>query len=208
MITERFNHLRQEKKFNIFLGIKRVLTKKPYENIITTDLIEETGISRGSFYSYFDDKRDAVQALCIEESRKTVEMLKELIMENEGDYFKAVKSAYEKLKDDVNLIYAEKVIANFSFINDILIELLNKSSAMPIILEFNEWCAKYSFNDYYKLNIGVEEVEHINMLCLQVVTNALTQVLRAKKNNSDIEKVNKGFDIEINIIRNGVLSHE
>ena len=56
MPREAFNNLNPRKKKKIFLAAKKAFTEKPYEEVSITQVITNAGISRGSFYLYFENK--------------------------------------------------------------------------------------------------------------------------------------------------------
>lgn len=59
MPTERFLNLPEEKRETIKHAIIQELLRVPYENVSINQIIRTAGISRGSFYTYFQDKRDS-----------------------------------------------------------------------------------------------------------------------------------------------------
>ncbi|MBR3949624.1 MAG: TetR/AcrR family transcriptional regulator [Oscillospiraceae bacterium] len=53
----------EERQHRLEQGLLRVMGKKKFEQITVTDLCEELGIPRKSFYRYFDSKEGALYAL-------------------------------------------------------------------------------------------------------------------------------------------------
>ncbi len=63
MPSERFLHLPEEKKRVIWKAAFDEFTHVPYEKVSINKIIQRAGISRGSFYTYFDDKRELLSFL-------------------------------------------------------------------------------------------------------------------------------------------------
>ena len=61
MPTERFNKLPEEKKKAIRDAAMEECIRVPFEKVSINKIIQNAGISRGSFYTYFEDKRDVVR---------------------------------------------------------------------------------------------------------------------------------------------------
>lgn len=60
MPTERFYHLPAAKKKTIRDAALGEFTRVPFEKASINKIIQAAGISRGSFYTYFEDKRDVL----------------------------------------------------------------------------------------------------------------------------------------------------
>ncbi|ETP70922.1 transcriptional regulator, partial [Lachnospiraceae bacterium JC7] len=61
MATERFEKLSEDKKKRILLAAREEFARVPYEEASINQIIKNAGISRGSFYTYFEDKNDLLQ---------------------------------------------------------------------------------------------------------------------------------------------------
>ena len=66
MPTQKFINLTDSKKKTILTAMCREFMNIPYSEIRISSLIQKAGISRASFYLYFDDKEDLLN--CIAES--------------------------------------------------------------------------------------------------------------------------------------------
>lgn len=58
MPREAFNNLKPKKKKQIFQAAKSAFTLNAYEDVSISHIIKDVGISRGSFYLYFENKLD------------------------------------------------------------------------------------------------------------------------------------------------------
>ncbi|MCD8084249.1 MAG: TetR/AcrR family transcriptional regulator [Clostridiales bacterium] len=87
MPTERFKRLSVEKKAVIRKAAMREFARVPFEKASINQIIQNAGISRGSFYTYFEDKQDLVGFLMEELSGELSEHCVRTLEENGGDYF-------------------------------------------------------------------------------------------------------------------------
>ncbi|WP_049962378.1 TetR/AcrR family transcriptional regulator [Oribacterium sp. FC2011] len=90
MSTERFEKLSKDKRQRILNAAREEFARVPYEEASINQIIKNAGISRGSFYTYFEDKRDLLQYIFKEEGEKNSHFLKEIVLENRGDFWKAI----------------------------------------------------------------------------------------------------------------------
>ena len=59
MAKDTFHNLSSEKKEKIINVLKVVFSEKPFHEVTVKEIVEGSGIARGSFYQYFDDLREA-----------------------------------------------------------------------------------------------------------------------------------------------------
>ena len=63
MPTQRFFHLKEEKQNIIKKAAMEECARVPYSEISINKIIKAADISRGSFYTYFEDKDDMIKYL-------------------------------------------------------------------------------------------------------------------------------------------------
>lgn len=83
-----------EKKAKIVEAAVRVFNRKGYFATYTDDIAEEAGLSVGSLYAYFHDKKDILLA-CLEKNQQSIlnDMCKEIANTSmTGDIFQSVKN--------------------------------------------------------------------------------------------------------------------
>ena len=83
MTTKRFYRLSEEKRRIIQEAALHEFARVPFDKASINQIIKEAGISRGSFYTYFEDKWD-VLACIFEENRRMLEMTMQQEMESSG----------------------------------------------------------------------------------------------------------------------------
>ncbi len=91
MPSERFMKLDEEKRQRIIKAAREEFSKVPFEEASINQIVKAAGISRGSFYTYFEDKRD-ILAYVLEDLEEKNEILnRELLLKFHGDFWKAEK---------------------------------------------------------------------------------------------------------------------
>ena len=103
MPTERFNKLPDEKKKAIRDAAMEECIRVPFEKVSINKIIQNAGISRGSFYTYFEDKRDVVRYIFSDTADKLKDFWTTSVVSNGGDLW----SASEELLDQA-ITFAQK----------------------------------------------------------------------------------------------------
>ena len=85
MPTERFLRLSLEKQDRIMAASEREFSEHPMESISINRIIRDAGISRGSFYTYFLDKRDVFMYILERRKQREAELIKAWLLENGFD---------------------------------------------------------------------------------------------------------------------------
>ena len=165
MPTLRFEKLNTTKKKKIVKALDKVLSNQNLNAITVSDIVREAGISRGSFYTYFDDVEDATEYLIKILSNEYLSTFHSCIEEESYDYWAGVKKFYKLQKNDF-LAANKKRIENIKrkrLILDTLSRSLEKKEYYSIFIEFSNWCfdnakygkAKYSLLEIQILNLNV-----------------------------------------------------
>lgn len=84
MATERFMKLSQDKKDRILNAAREEFARVPFEDASINQIIKAAGISRGSFYTYFEDKRDLLQYIFQDMNERHEQYFRELLLRNQG----------------------------------------------------------------------------------------------------------------------------
>ncbi|MCC8059784.1 MAG: TetR/AcrR family transcriptional regulator [Clostridiales bacterium] len=97
MPTERFKRLPAVKRAKIRAAALKEFSRVPYDKVPINQIILNAGISRGSFYTYFEDKRDVVMYLMEDIGAKIKACCEEALMKEHGDYFAMVLDIFDFL---------------------------------------------------------------------------------------------------------------
>ena len=103
MPTERFYKLAEEKKKAIRDAAMEECIRVPFEKVSINKIIQNAGISRGSFYTYFEDKRDLVRYIFSDTADKLKFFWTKSVVTHGGDLW----IASEELLDQA-IIFAQK----------------------------------------------------------------------------------------------------
>lgn len=95
MPSQRFYRLPEEKQALICKASMKEFISVPYEKISINKIIREAGISRGSFYTYFEDKEDLLSFLLEDTRKKWGECCRKTLAETEGDLCCAMEALLE-----------------------------------------------------------------------------------------------------------------
>ena len=85
MPTERFLKLKEEKKRRILDAAFREFSRVPFREASINRIIKDADISRGSFYTYFEDKTDLLRILLRDGSKSLTEVLTQELEKSGGD---------------------------------------------------------------------------------------------------------------------------
>ncbi|GLB30902.1 TetR family transcriptional regulator [Lacrimispora amygdalina] len=105
MPTERFYNLPAEKKKVICNAAIEEFTRVPFEKASINKIIKAAGISRGSFYTYFEDKRDILGYIFEDAADSFFDSWTHCAKKNDGDLWKtavdfleySIKNAQKKM---------------------------------------------------------------------------------------------------------------
>ncbi len=92
MPTERFHNLCEEKKQRITQAIRAEMSRVSVDEISINKIVMIADIPRGSFYQYFDDKRDVVTYILEDYVQK---MEERVLTSKSKDIFDVVRVAFE-----------------------------------------------------------------------------------------------------------------
>ena len=87
MPTQRFLNLKEEKKQVILEAAAHEFSRVPYTSASINQIIKEAGISRGSFYTYFEDKDDLMRYMLRGFGESCQEQIFEIMEEEQGNPF-------------------------------------------------------------------------------------------------------------------------
>ena len=87
MPTERFLRLPDHKKEVIQNAAIEEFARVPFEKASINKIIQQANISRGSFYTYFEDKQDILGFIFARVHEKANEFMEENLIASGGDYF-------------------------------------------------------------------------------------------------------------------------
>ena len=95
MPTERFARLPAEKQESIRMAAISEFTRVPFEKVSINKIIQNADISRGSFYTYVEDKRDLLQYVFSDILMQAHQFCRESLCRNKGNYWKMLEELFD-----------------------------------------------------------------------------------------------------------------
>ena len=96
MPTERFMRLPKEKIDAIRIASAKEFMRVPPEEVSINRIIHDADISRGSFYTYFEDKQDLLKWLICEHAERHFKGYIEGLEENGGDLWDMLENVFDR----------------------------------------------------------------------------------------------------------------
>lgn len=97
MPTESFYKLDEEKRSTILHAMKKEFSRVPFHEASVNRIVEEAGISKGSFWVYFESKEEAIEYLIKTHLEKERKKAKQIFLKNKGDLFQSYLELYDYL---------------------------------------------------------------------------------------------------------------
>lgn len=91
MPTDRFIRLSEQKKQAIRDAAIKEFASVPFDKVSINKIIQNANISRGSFYTYFEDKQDVLNFIFQDVQTRCNKYLLESLQANRGDVFAALE---------------------------------------------------------------------------------------------------------------------
>lgn len=95
MPTESFYKLDKAKRLKIVDAMKKEFSRVPFHEASVNRIVEEAGISKGSFWVYFESKEEAIEYLIESHLEKERKKSKEIFLKNNGDLFQSYIEIYD-----------------------------------------------------------------------------------------------------------------
>lgn len=207
MVTERFLKLSQDKKDRILQAARHEFARVPFEDASINQIIKEAEISRGSFYTYFEDKLDLLHYVFRNEGMRNEQYFRELLLRKQGNYWEALHE----------WVYGiEKLIDEGTIQEDI--NIMTQSGMMQRILAFTESgkmdhaeCIK---NEWFRKQIDPACFRHSDrpgqfagIIRLGNAIAMMTVMALVGHAEEDHARVLRNFETELAILREGADPH-
>ena len=203
MPTERFARLPSEKKKSIFQAALAEFSRVPFEKASINKIIKNADISRGSFYTYFEDKRDLLKYVFEDFLEKGEEVLKKSFLDHHGNYWSMMEGFSGLLKEESSEGWKDDLkdivrIAIFQTDTESLLgKYIGPESVPPQTLE--KWI--YENGDWTDMRRqDFEFIRTTVALGLQMLLIALGQMFKEPERTEEICRI---FEDKIEILRWG-----
>lgn len=201
MVKQTFYNLTPEKQERIREAIIKEIDNKNYDEISINQIVKNAGISRGSFYQYFDDKRDIFYVVLREFSSELNNESRKFLSETKGDLFKTAELVFDFVANAHNSVdYSSALRTVFSFAST-NIEIFKTEKASYCGASITGAIKEYV--NYDLLNINSEDdVEHMVGIIGAIMCRSWFEIFVLDK---DKDEVIKQLNTMFLLLKNGFL---
>ena len=193
MAKETFHNLSSEKREKILDVLKTVFREKPFHEVTVKEIVEESGIARGSFYQYFDDLQEAYFVILNGELGDIHSLFIDVFRKQRGDIRAALIEYGKKLR---KLLFEPKTYNIYK--NYFIYWNENLDREWERWKSYKENHDKDSMNDIMNIHFDVEKINYIkgiihNLIRRNYVEN-WSQTEFSRKYNSYVEWILGGIE--------------
>jgi len=199
--TETFFNLPKEKKNKIIEAIKNEFARVPFEKVSINKVVQDADISRGSFYMYFEDKKDMLVCVLSSYHDDLMSTIKESFNENKGDIF-AVFSDILKFTAEFgtakeNIAFCMNIFSNQTVHNDILLQCESRSRKSHYFDLLKQYV------DTQSLNLqSTDDLYHIIDILIAVTQKTTVDIFL---NIEEKDEILEEYKNKITILQRGML---
>ncbi|WP_152657021.1 TetR/AcrR family transcriptional regulator [Oceanobacillus sp. CFH 90083] len=202
MPTSTFFNLHDSKRVKLLQAAEKEFARAPLSQASIANIVKLAGVSRGSFYQYFEGKEDAFYYLLkLHTDKRRAYFLKKL-QEADGDLMAAMDQVFQtmlvELSEEEHLQFLKNAILNVTHeIEDSFTELfLGKQHEVDAMNKVKDLV------DFKKINVdSKQEFFHVMQILTSVTfRNIVDQLSR----NLSREEATENFRIEMDLLRKGL----
>lgn len=179
------------------------LSRVPADKISINKIIKTAGISRGSFYQYFEDKSDLLDYILSNWKDKLQTCFKRNLEKYNGKLFEMTEAIYEEIillgRDENNLKIMKNFLLGMKFTKNDRLNFMKLFDISESFLNdiFSPYVNQNNFRDVSENFVMVI----IDIICL-LMKQSFTDVFSDYEN---LEMYKKDFYIQLDIIRHGAI---
>lgn len=179
------------------------LSRVPADKISINKIIKTAGISRGSFYQYFEDKSDLLDYILSNWKGRLQTCFKRNLEKYNGKLFEMTEAIYEEIillgRDENNLKIMKNFLLGMKFTKNDRLNFMKLFDISESFLNdiFSPYVNQNNFRDVSENFVRVI----IDVICL-LMKQSFTDVFSDYEN---LEMYKKDFYIQLDIIRHGAI---
>lgn len=203
MPTERFYRLPEEKRRTIQNAAIREFARVPVDKVSINQIIREAEISRGSFYTYFEDKWDVLAYIFEESQRELKSYFYETLEELEGNIWKTFDMFFDKIAETCCCEERRQLVQNVmrhSDMND-LFGAFQKKKGEDLDIA-GEKVAREIYGKYsraFMREMSAEEFCSFFLLAIAAIAMEMRRLLEGKP----LEELREAFRMKLKILWQG-----
>lgn len=201
MPTENFYKLDSSKRQKIVDAMKKEFSRVPFHEASVNRIVEEAGISKGSFWVYFESKEEAIEYLIETHLTKERKKSKEIFLKNNGDLFKSYIDFFDYLaKCKINRTEKDLMANIFQNLITNQEKCLHKEPADNLIQDIK--------NIVNTSNLDL--IEDDDLVGLMKILNYVMRInlLDAMAKKVTLEQARSRFVRQVEILKNGILKEK
>ncbi len=207
MPKEMFSHIPIEKQ-KMFLSVAiEEFTTKSFEQVSVNSIVKNAGISRGSFYTYFEDKEELFNFIFNQTREERFEYAKKVIIESKRDFFVFIKTMF--VYDFEHFFMSNRYSLFRNYIHYLQVNKkgsIRDSIIMPLNSNKDSLNNKYSSSfDISKYDMNENEFLDLVEMTIVIVINTF---LKSESENLSKEEIIKIFNNRIEILKYGSRKRE
>ena len=157
------------------------------------------GISRGSFYQYFESKEDLLKYIIIQDTESKNKEILDLLKKSDGDIFELCIFLYDnrtkKIEKDEDMIIFRKIFNNIM------------QSKEKRVLENNLIDFKMIFNSIKRDNLRAKNEEEVEIILKMLIDITFKSIMYSKTNKNK-KKEREKFLKRLEFIKFGVMENK
>lgn len=197
-----FYNLSDDKKQLLIASANKEFSRAPLSEASISNIIKSAGISRGSFYQYFEDKEDVFFYLLNEHTKQRKSDFIQALAANNGDLFESMITLFTSVlqnEDDSNFL-------KNAFLN--MTHKIESSFAGMISDSDRAENFKKMTAIINKENLNAENDEELYHLMQIVIAVTFHSIVEKFSRDLPFEKALSNYKMEINLLKKGLCRNE
>ena len=204
MPKQTFYNLSDEKRQRLTDAIRDEFSRVAYDEVSINQIIRSAGIPRGSFYQYFEDKKDALEYLLVEFRHQAVSHVQNSITQSGGDLFQLfldlLDFTNEFLSSESNNAFCRNIFADARHNLEFVIPTMHQHSHSEMVIGVFEGV------DQNNLDIRSPS-DYENMLGILLPLAGFT-FAQAFYKSSEFGEVREQFAAKLELLKRGFVKKE
>lgn len=205
MPSERFLKLDRDKQERIRKAAINEFFRSEFDEVSINRIVKEAGISRGSFYTYFDDKLDLLRFLIHGIGEKLLTEVIHLLDEGNGDIFYMVDRLYDEIlfwnRERPDFKILRNLCQNMELVARVLQTGENESSvyASDRFRKMSE--SLYAHTDHERIRVAREDfVPFTEMILTPLIRDSMHSCVRPECTDT----VRHALNVQMKYLKKGV----
>lgn len=203
MPTERFYRLPEDKKMSIRDAAIKEFIRVPFEKVSINQIIQNAEISRGSFYTYFEDKRDVLSFVFEDMKEKAQQLCMESLEENHGDFWIMMNTLFEYGIDYCSgndILQFSRNTVHFQNNMEFFEEIDSKEDCQKAQCKIG----RHLYQRVDKTSLNISCIEDFRVLLEMGMANLMITIGRYYQEPEAVEELRQSFQKKMELLRRGV----